>query len=226
MSDVVLVHGTTQGPAGFERLAAALRARGHRAWPVDLAGDPERDEAAYGKAALAQLPPGLEVAAAVAHSGSGLVLPAIARAVGAHRQIWLAAYVPDGRRSLANEAAEAGEGLFAPEWMGEDPTADPVAAAYFLFHDCPLETVRWALATLRRFVSARLYRSVVAPETAIPSTYIAASLDRTVRPTWQRREPGWRVGAQVVEVEAGHCPHVSRPEVTATLIARAIEARR
>ncbi|MFD0803845.1 hypothetical protein ACFQZU_21345, partial [Streptomonospora algeriensis] len=34
--DYVLVHGTTQSPRGWDRLAAALAARGHRAVPVDL----------------------------------------------------------------------------------------------------------------------------------------------------------------------------------------------
>ena len=36
MSDIVLVHGTTQTSAGFAALVAHLRDRGHRAHAVDL----------------------------------------------------------------------------------------------------------------------------------------------------------------------------------------------
>ena len=40
--EFVLVHGTTQSPAGWDRLVGALGARGHRVTLIDLpAGQPE-----------------------------------------------------------------------------------------------------------------------------------------------------------------------------------------
>jgi len=73
------------------------------------------------------------------------VLPAAARALGAAHQVWLAATIPDGRHALLEEMRADPGAIFNPEWIGQDPTADPVLAAYFLFHDTDLATLRWAL---------------------------------------------------------------------------------
>jgi hypothetical protein len=37
--DFLLVHGSTQGPGGYDRLAAALQDRGHRTVAADLPVD-------------------------------------------------------------------------------------------------------------------------------------------------------------------------------------------
>jgi alpha-beta hydrolase superfamily lysophospholipase len=37
--DFLLVHGSTQGPGGYDRLAAALQSRGHHTVAVDLPVD-------------------------------------------------------------------------------------------------------------------------------------------------------------------------------------------
>ena len=222
MADFVLLHGTTQGPQGWDRLADALRALGHRAHAVDLLAAEREPAEACAEVVRAQLPRDLADAAVVAHSGAGLLLPAVAEALGARRQIWLAAAIPDGRRSLADALSDPSSDMFEPEWIGQDPTADPVLAAHFLFHDCTLEALRWGLGTLRRFVPAVVYRSVVAPRPAIASTYVVATLDRTIRPAWQRREAVRRLGAKVLEIDAGHCPHVSRPTETARLLELAL----
>jgi pimeloyl-ACP methyl ester carboxylesterase len=52
----------------------------------------------------------------------------------------------------------------------------------------------------------------------IASTYIVATQDRTVRPDWCRREAHRRLGANVVELAAGHCPHVSVPQELAIVL--------
>jgi hypothetical protein len=42
VTEFVLVHGTTQSPAGWDRLAGALRARGDQGTIIDLpAGQPD-----------------------------------------------------------------------------------------------------------------------------------------------------------------------------------------
>ena len=107
MSDFVLIHGTTQGPVGWQRLMRPLKRLGHRSTTVDLAGDNERSAEDYADAVEAQVPDGLTTPIVVAHSGSGQVLPAAARRLGAQRQVWLAAYVPDGRRSLRDDVSPA-----------------------------------------------------------------------------------------------------------------------
>ena len=161
MADFVLIHGTTQAPQGWDRLAAALHLRGHRAIAVDLAGCDERPIAECADAVSQQAPTDLNAPIVVAHSGTGPVLPTVARLLDARRQVWLAAIVPDGRRPLLEEIRSAPTEIFNPEWPGKDPTADPVLAGYFLFHDCDLETLQWALSTLRLFAPSALYAEAV-----------------------------------------------------------------
>ena len=93
-------------------------------------------------------------------------------------------------------------------------------AAYFLFHDCDLESLQWALTTLRLFAPAALYADPVALAAHNPSAYVVATRDRTLRPQWCRRAAIERLGAEVVEIDAGHCPHVSRPAEFASLLGR------
>lgn len=219
MADFVLIHGTSQSPQGWDRVVTALAARGHRGVAVDLAGD-ERELDGYVQAVAGALPADLTAPIVVAHSGSGVLLPAVAGALGARRQVWLAAFVPDGRRSFAQEVRPAPAEVFNPEWLGVDPTDDPVAATYFLYHDCDLATLRWALTTTRRFTPTRLYQQPVALADQIPSTYLFAARDRTLRPDWCRRAARARLRADIVEIDAGHCPHVSQPERTADVLDR------
>ena len=116
MTDFVLIHGTTQNPRGWERLARSLEALGHRSTSVDLAGDDERSPADYAEVIAGQVPGDTTAPVVVAHSGSGQVLPAAARRLDAGRQVWLAAYVPDGRHSLRDDVSPAPGEVFNPEW--------------------------------------------------------------------------------------------------------------
>lgn len=222
MADFVLIHGTTQSPVGWERLVGALEALGHRSATVDLDGSDERDATWYAECVATQVPADMVSPVVVAHSGSGLVLPAAARRLGAAGQVWLAAYVPDGHRSLIDEVSAAPATVFNPDWLGKDPTSDPDLATRFLFHDCDPDTLRWALTTLRPFIPQRLYREPVPLSPDIPSTYILATTDRTLRPDWCRRAASDRLGTKPVEIDAGHCPHVSAPEETAAILHRAV----
>lgn len=224
MADFVLVHGTTQAPEGWDRLLAALRSRGHRGIAVDLAGSDERSVAAYAEAISRQIPADVNAPIVVAHSGTGPVLPAAARLLHARQQVWLAAIVPDGRRPLVEEIKSAPTEIFNPEWPGKDPTADPVLAGYFLFHDCDLETLQWALSTLRLFAPSALYADAMTLLPSIPSTYVVAARDRTLKPNWCRRAAQQRLGAAVIEIDAGHCPHVSQPVQVADILDRLTSA--
>ncbi|MDD4866914.1 MAG: alpha/beta hydrolase, partial [Mycobacterium sp.] len=148
--DFVLVHGTTQSPAGWERLVAGLARRGHRGVTVDLCADePIFDVDDYARLAAAQVP-ACNGPVVVAHSGSGTLLPAIAEALDAAAMVWLAAYVPDfiDGRSLLDEIRTHPKRLFHADWLGVDPAADTSAATEFLFHDCDPQLQQWALTTL------------------------------------------------------------------------------
>ena len=218
MADYVLIHGTTQSPAGWDRLVGALESHGGHGHTVDLPSDVALDVNGYSALIRDQVPTTVEHPVVVAHSAAGLLLPAAARALGARRQVWIAAYIPDGRRSLLDEVAAAPTDIFNEDWAGSDPTSDAVKAGYFLFHDCDPATLQWAIGTLRRFMPEAPYGQLVALVPEIPSTYVLCNQDRTIRPSWQRREAIRRLQADIVEVSAGHCPHVSMPSELADIL--------
>lgn len=225
--DYVLLHGTAQGPAGWQRLASALESRGHRAFAVDFpAGQPGLLAGDYAGIAAAQIataaPDPIRDPVVAAHSGAGMLLPAVADAVRARHLVWLAAAVPDfaGGASFAQQLQSAAPDIAGDEWreFGRDSTEDPVAAAYFGFHDCDLKTMRWALTTMRLFLPEAVYAEPPPARPLAPSTFVLPRHDRTLRPDWMRKVARERLGVEPVEVDGGHFPHVSRPSQLAAIL--------
>lgn len=220
-----MLHGTTQAPQCWDRVRAPLEERGHRVWTVDFPVDqPDWAVADYVRDAVWQVDGAVEPVV-VGHSGGGMLLSAVGEALGARHLVWVASLVPDfGGRSVAEELAAAGEEMFPPEWhtWTEPVVEDPAISAYFLFHDCDLEALRWALTTLRLFRPRAVFSEApAAVGPSVGSTYVVPTADRTLRPEWMRRAAEERLGAEVVEVEGGdHCPHVSRASWFADLLVR------
>jgi hypothetical protein len=217
VSDVVLIHSTGQGAAGWGRVVHALAERGQTTHAVELPSDPDLLAADY--AELIRRNVGAVAAPIVlAHSCAGPLLPATARALKACHQVWLAAWVPDPEASFVEDTGLHAQVAFNPDWIGKDPTEDDAVAAAFLYHDCDDAVLEWALSTRRLFLPRAVFgeRLSLAPE--IPSTYILAAHDRTIRPQWQRRMARERLGVEPVAIPTGHCPNVSRPALLAELL--------
>ncbi len=217
MSDVVLIHSTGQGAAGWERVVHALAERGQAAHAVELPSAPDLLAADYAQLVRRQV--GAVAAPVVlAHSGAGPLLPATARALKACHQVWLAAWVPDPEASFVEDTRLRAQAAFNPDWIGKDPTEDDAVAAAFLYHDGDDAMLEWALSTRRLFLPLGVYgeRLRLAPE--IPSTYIVAAHDRTIRPEWQRRMARERLGVEPIEIPTGHCPNVSQPDRLAEIL--------
>jgi pimeloyl-ACP methyl ester carboxylesterase len=221
VTDIVLIHSTGQGAAGWDRLAPALAGRGWTAHAVELPSTPDLLAADYEELIRRQIG-GLAAPVVLAHSGSGLLLPAAARALNARRQVWLAAWVPDAEASFAEELGAHAHGAFNPRWIGKDPMDDAVAAT-FLYHDCDEAQLAWGLATRRLFQPRAVYRERISLEPQLPSTYIAAGQDRTIRPEWQRRMARDRLGIEPIEIATGHCPNVSQPDRLAEILVEVVE---
>lgn len=132
--------------------------------------------------------------------------------------MWLAA-PPPGNVSFREEIRAHPDEIAQPEWRSAGPEllSDPVACTYFLFHDCDLTTLRWALTTVRLFYPAAVYEERLTGTDA-PSTFVLPTHDRTLRPEWLARIARERLGVQPVEIESGHCPHVSFPNRVAEIV--------
>jgi pimeloyl-ACP methyl ester carboxylesterase len=220
MADIVLLHGTTSSQAAFERLSHALRARGWTAHGIDLPSDPGLRAADYARLVADALAGAVRQPVVLGHSGAGVLVPAVSRALDARHMVWLAGYVPMPGVSLAQEAQEQQAAIVNPEWAGVDPTEDDAAAAYFLFHDCDWATVKGALAFRRRWYPEAAYAERF-PEDGfpdVPGSVIVASHDRTLRPQWCRPVARERLGVEPVEIDTGHYPRVSRPGELAVLL--------
>jgi pimeloyl-ACP methyl ester carboxylesterase len=147
-----------------------------------------------------------------------VLLPDAARALGARGQVWLAAWVPHPEASFSEEVADHAEEAFNPAWIGKDPTSDADVAASFVYHDCDRQMLDWALSTRRLFLPVAALEERVALNHDVPSTYILATDDRTIRPEWQRRMARERLRVEPIEIPTGHCPNVSHPGLLAALL--------
>ena len=226
MTDLVLVHGTTQSPAGFGPLAAALAEHGHRALTPALATRSDATIAEHVEHLIAQLPDDLDRPAVLAHSGSGQLLPTLAKTLDAVQQIWLAAAVPDyrGRRSMIAELQDSDVAVFNPEWIGIDPTADPAMATYFLFHDADLAALRQGLETLARTDLTAVFHETPPEDPArLSSSYLLPSGDRTLRRDWMASAARERLSIEPVELDGGHNLYTASPRLVAGAVITELE---
>jgi hypothetical protein len=154
VTDLVLIHSTGQGAAGWERLVRVHARAGWAAHAVELPNDPDLLAGDYAKLIRRQVG-AIAAPIVLAHSASGLLLPETARVLNARHQIWLAAWVPGPKATFVEEVDTHAHDAFNPDWIGKDPIADDAVASTFLFHDCDQPTLEWALATRRLFPATR-----------------------------------------------------------------------
>ena len=220
MSLFCLVHGSGQGPSGWDLLVRELSRRGHETLCADLpTHEPEASATRYAKVIANALACESERAIVVAHSASGMFLPLVPQYCDIDLMVFLAAAVPEPGRSL-RERFQADRRMFNPEWIGKDPINDHAVAREFLFHDCEPGIADWALTTLR-LMYARAAIEEPCPLQRwpqLPSAYILATEDRTVNPDWWREEVKRLLNISPVELPGGHCPYVSRPAALADVL--------
>jgi pimeloyl-ACP methyl ester carboxylesterase len=214
----VLIHSTGQGAAGWDRVREALIDGGHAARAVELPNDETLSSTDFSNL-ISEQAGSFFSPVVVVHSGSGPLLPPVARHLRAAHQVWLAAWVPDERMTFIEDVCTNIDPAFNSGWIGKDPTTDDAVAIEFLYHDCGEETRAWALSTRRLFYPSAVYQEKIGLAREIPSTYIVATEDRTITPGWQRRMARERLGVEPVELQSGHCPNVSQPERLAGLLA-------
>lgn len=223
MTSFVLVHGSGQSAVSWSRVADLLRARGHAVATPELpkrATDWKLMDHARAIADAIDDPRAI----VVAHSFSGAFLPLVPAIRECGRLVFLAAVIPEPGKSVSDQRAEDPT-MFNDAWIRAgarwfDPIEKEKLGREFLFHDCDQATLPWAYSGMSVMDTRRLV-----PETSplerwpdVPCTSIVASQDRTISAEWGRRMTRRVLGAEAIQMEAGHCPHVSRPADVARML--------
>jgi pimeloyl-ACP methyl ester carboxylesterase len=224
MASYCLIHGSGQGPDGWNLLARELETRGHSVFtPAFQVSKTDKGLAWHADTIVNALNgSGMKPrdVVCVAHSASGMYLPLIAERWSPRRMIFLAAVVPRPGVSFM-EQFRADPSMFNPAWVGQNPLEDKVALD-FVFHDCPPDRLDWAMSTRIMFYAKRAIAEPC-PLRAwprVPPAYIVCADDRTIAPAWQRKAARELLEVQPIELPGGHCPHVSRPEALAEVLQR------
>jgi pimeloyl-ACP methyl ester carboxylesterase len=225
---VVLVPGGFTGAWMWSDVVALLKEEGIEAIAVELPsiGDDSGGADFYTDASavhdvLDRLEPPVLLCG---HSYGGAVITEAAS--GPHpavsHLVYLAAAVPGAGDSMASlmPATEAsGDTEKEPVTFRDDGLAvlDRGAARGALFNDCDPDRAREALDQLRPSnVSAVGGQPVsTAAWAELPATYVRGSRDRMPEAV----TAGFLEQAEVIELPTGHCPHWSRPDLVARLLA-------
>jgi len=225
MTSFVLVHGSGQNAESWSRVGALLESRGHSIAAPELpktAADWGLEEHAAKIAASVESPDTV----IVAHSLCGVFLPVVATLRTCARMVFVAAVIPEPGKSLRDLFTEDAA-MFNPDWIAAgqrwfDESQQEGIAREFLFHDCDDETLAWALGTIELIDSAKAITQSApyAEWPTVPAASIVASDDLTLTPDWCRRRSIERLGHEAIEVEAWHCPHMSRPDDVADILDR------
>ena len=230
MTSFVLVHGSGQNARSWSRVADLLRDAGHAVSAPELPKRPPGWKLGDYAACIAGHVegPGAVIAA---HSLCGIFLPLLADLCKPARLVFVAAVIPEPGLSVRDQF-NASHDMFSTAWIEAgprwfDPSAQASLAREFLFHDCDEETLAWALGTMDLMDPSGL-STEPSPMTRwpdVPAGVIVARGDRTLSPDWIGRTARRVLGVEPLEVDAGHCPHMSRPAQVANLLAELAAGR-
>lgn len=231
MADLLLVHGSCHGAWCWRDLSPALQERGHHVRAIDLPGHGDgRDPASVTleETTDAVLAASTSDTLVLGHSWAGYPISAAAeKQPGALRGlIYLCAYVPvsglsvidmrrNGPRQTLTDTA-----IKAPD--GASYYFEPCRAPDQFYHDCPSETVSYALS--------RLCPQPIPPQNtpvhlsdrwkSVPKAYIRCTQDRVIPPEYQATMTADWPRAHVHDIETSHSPFFAAPIGLAALIGR------
>ena len=227
MTTYALLHGSGDGGWAWRLVQQALRERGHEAVAPDL--PTERDDATWDdcvdvvRDAVEGAVGGAAEVVVVGHYSGGFLVPLVADRLGAVLQVFVAGMVPRPGETAGDWFGAVGWSESVHDLAGQDGglTGHPDPTIAF-FHDVPAELAAEAAAR-ERPTSERLGRTPwpLSPRRArVPARYVVTARDRFLPPPVQRRVAADRLGiTDPDEIEAGHCPHLSRPGALADLLA-------
>ncbi|SMX38024.1 alpha/beta fold hydrolase [Maliponia aquimaris] len=232
MARLLLIHGAAHGAWCWRDTLPALAALGHQVRALDLPSHgqdrtPVNDVTLdlYGQAIVEALD-GPTVL--VGHSMGGYAITRAAELDPTQIAglVYLCAYDPWPDLSLAQMRMKAPSQPLLPALrVSEDRlsfTVDPQMARDLFYHDCPPDTVEFALANLcpQAVAASSVPVALTAGSQDLPRSYILCTEDRTIPPAFQRQMAARFAPDRVAELPSSHSPFFSMPGA----LARAIDA--
>jgi pimeloyl-ACP methyl ester carboxylesterase len=244
MSLFCLVHGAFQGGWCWDLLTPYLEAQGHKTLTMDL---PIENASAtlsqFADTVIQVLPPTDDDIVLVGHSMAGTVIPLVAEVIKVRQLVFVAALLPYPGISTLDQFAHQVDSdtltsfnyqpkdssileqfysepaMYEPASVGQDFSDEAVLMEFF-YHDCPPDVAQWAIAKSQPQQSMA-YIFETNPLKALPAVerkYIVCTNDRILSPTWSHYAARTRLGIDAIELPAGHCPHLSCPELLASVL--------
>lgn len=235
MSVFVLVHGAFHGRWCFRRLTAALEAQGHKSVAIDLPGhgdceiDPKTVSMDDYVSSVCRTIDTIEheQPILVGHSMGGLVVSQVAerysdRLAGLS---YICAYLPKSGESLMSiEARNPAPRLTTAVTPAPDMTLAHInaeLAAPVFYNDCSESDLRNSAAKLADQPGAPFLTPVSLTEEAfgtVPKQYFLCEKDQTIPAALQEEMIAARSDVDVVRLDSGHSPFLSRAEELAAAL--------
>jgi pimeloyl-ACP methyl ester carboxylesterase len=200
---------------GVASVTPALPSCGEAGATPDAEGPGLAEDVAVVRGALTA---GDEPTLVVAHSYGGIVTAEAAAGVDTVRHLLLvSSYLPEVGQSLSSFGGEEPAPFLELDPEGGTFTVRPDALAETFLQDCAPEIQREALGKTARQSLAVLGAPVgAAAWQQVPSTYLLCADDRGT-PADRQREFAAKAG-NVVELDSGHHPFLSRPAAVRDLV--------
>jgi pimeloyl-ACP methyl ester carboxylesterase len=207
MTTFAIVHGAGDVGWSWHLVSALLEAKGHTVIAPDLPTEDEsKDLTDWASTVVAALPSTSDVVV-VGHSFGGLVAPLVAAQVNASALVFVTAMLP-----------KSGE---APgDWWTQAGYADSGLEDQF-WHDVPPDLAAESQKRERGMSENAMVKPWpldALPD--VPTHFILCTEDRFFTPEFMRRVVADRLsGVAPVELAAGHCAQLSKPQELANLLA-------
>lgn len=249
MTTFCLLHGANLGAWSWQPLILELKNREHQTIAMDLPiDDPTASLSDFTDVVMQSIKGVDDNIILVGHSFAGMIIPIVATKYPVQQLVFLGGLIPQiGMRGLDQfydevEPSKLQEINYQPpaanlfEQLSDEPdifmppclalsaqsAPNESVAMQFCFHDCEPDVAHWAIPKLRDQLPLSPLTEIFPLQTMpdVDYTYIVATDDRIISPTWSKYAARKRLGVEAIEILGGHIPQISHPIQLAEILTK------